>query len=54
MIDGNVEILSYSSEEVSSKVRLDYHEDSCRKVQFSPNGSYLASGSADHSIGYVD
>lgn len=53
-ISGEVNILSYSSDEVKQTLSLNYHDDSCRKVCFSPNGQYLASGSADHSLGFVD
>ncbi len=54
LVTGEVKLLGYSSEDVVQKLSLDYHSDSVRKVQFSPNGEYLASGSKDRTLGFVD
>lgn len=54
LVTGEVKLLGYSSDEVVEKLNMDYHSDSVRKVQFSPSGEYLASGSKDKTLGFVD
>lgn len=54
MITGQVNILSYDSENVIEVGKYEHHKQSCRSIDFSIDGQNLATCSKDKSIAVLD
>lgn len=55
LINGNIEILQYDSENVNCLVKVtDCHKSSARYCSFNPTGTLLATCSEDKRLGFID
>ena len=43
----------YSEDKNKEMLHFNFHEESCRKVEFSPDGNILYTVSTDESIGII-
>lgn len=46
-------IFKYKEDETKEMINLKYHEDSVRRIDFSPDGNILYTASTDRSIGVI-
>ncbi len=52
-ITGEVRIFTYTEKATTERMKFNYHTESCRQVEFSPDGNALYTGSSDGSIGVI-
>lgn len=52
-VTGHVRVYSYSETETKEQMTFDYHEDSCRAIEFSPDGNMIYTGSKDMSLAVI-
>lgn len=52
-ITGEVRLYTYTEKKTHERLRMNYHTESCRQVEFSPDGKILYTGSSDGSIGVI-
>ena len=52
-ITGEVRVYTYREQETKEQLHFAYHLESCRQVEFSPDGNTLYTGSADGSLGVI-
>eukprot|EP00743_Colponemidia_sp_Colp-15_P003607 GILK01003890.1.p1 GENE.GILK01003890.1~~GILK01003890.1.p1 ORF type:complete len:372 (-),score=71.69 GILK01003890.1:117-1232(-) len=53
-IDGEIQLYHYTAQENKCILKLNHHAESCRSLQFSPDGNFLFSASSDKSMAAVD
>lgn len=52
-VTGHVRVYSYSDNETKEQMTFDYHTDSCRAIEFSPDGELIYTGSKDQSMAVI-
>lgn len=52
-VTGEVRVYSYDDKATTEQLKFDYHEDSCRAVEFSPDGNMIYTGSKDKSLAVI-
>lgn len=52
-VTGHVRVYSYNEKETVEQLTFDYHSDSCRAIEFSPDGNLIFTGSKDQSIAVI-
>ena len=46
-------IFTYNEKKTKERLCLNYHTESCRQIEFSPNGKILFTGASDGAIGVI-
>ena len=46
-VTGVVRVYSYNDKETNEQMTFNYHTDSCRAIEFSPDGTLIYTGSKD-------
>lgn len=52
-VTGHVRIYSYNDQETKEQLTFNYHTDSCRALEFSPDGNLVYTGSKDGSLAVI-
>ena len=52
-VTGSVRIYSYNDNETKEQLVFDYHSDSVRAVEFSPDGNLIYTASKDQSLAVI-
>lgn len=52
-VTGAVRIYSYNDNETKEQMVLNYHTDSVRSIEFSPDGNLIYTGSKDQSLAVI-
>ncbi len=52
-ITGEVRVFTYKEKATKEQLHLSYHTESCRALEFSPDGNVLYTGSSDGSVGVI-
>jgi len=52
-VTGHIRIYSYNDKETKEQLTFDFHTESCRAIEFSPDGSLIYTGSADKSMAVI-
>lgn len=52
-VTGHVRVYSYTEKETVEQLTFDYHTDSCRAIEFSPDGNLIFTGSKDQSLAVI-
>jgi WD40 repeat protein len=52
-VTGHVRVYSYNDKETTEQLTFDFHSESCRTLDFSPDGEIIYTGSADKSFGVI-
>jgi len=52
-VSGPVRIYSYDDKDTAEKMVFKHHTDSCRAIEFSPDGNLIYTGSKDKSLAVI-
>ena len=52
-VTGAVRVYSYTEEDTKEQMTFNYHSDSVRSVEFSPDGNLIYTGSKDQSLAVI-